>query len=175
MAPSGQRPGWVTALLETQRIPPGSRLSAWVNGESRVRRQQKGRQSNTSSVHCRKGAKDVATTRFHLEEEPPTHVLTRETPQAASLQSPVNFSRPLTAEGLSNGHGSYLHPAFASPHLLEPPIVKQSASQHAGSKQLQKPLYLRSKDARVQCKSIGTLVSGTLLTIVLATCESMPP
>ena len=165
-----EQPSWITVFLERQRIPPGSRLSAWLHGESVVRHHGHGR--SNQNQHKVRAERPVAleTARSHLEDNP-----SGMQPQLRFLQSPINLSQPRTPSDCYHTKDAYEHPAFGSPILIERPRKTRAiAAGHRKKRQrdlkASRHKFFHSKDPRIQC--IGTLVSGTLLTIVLATCNT---
>ena len=174
MVRSSEMPRWLAVFLETQRIPTGSRLSAWFRGESVMGQTQK----DEKDPACRHDLPITAETTRYLVETAHPHAYDRiSTPRGETLQSPINFSRPLASDGRSNLSAEYVHPAFASPFALEKPPKKHKKSTQARNRpkhaKLSRRGWFHDQDPRIQCKSIGTFVSGTLLVIVLTTCTSI--
>ena len=166
------KPGWIEAFITTQRIPRGSRLSAWLHGESMMGC----RNEKPSAQGLRQISRPIPTARHHIENYSPA-------PRPVPLASPVNFSRPLADEQFlgSNDEGNaYIHPAFASPATVDSKIrdaTKAHDHQTSTKHNIKKPtpVFFHSKDPRIRRKSIGTLVSGMLLIVVLTTCKSLFP
>ena len=166
------KPRWIEAFITTQRIPRGSRLSAWLHGESVMSRKNE----KQSVGGMRQISRPIPTARHHIENYSPTL-------RPAPLASPLNFSRPLTDDPFfSSNHedAAYIHPAFASPDSVDskPRYINKAHHRPTLAKDgMQKPApkFFRSKNPRIRRKSIGTLVSGTLLIIVLTTCKSLSP
>lgn len=158
------RPAWLAAFLETQRIPAGSRLSSWFHGESEM-----------GGIRRNPDGPGGIQPRDPIARLQPA---TRRQQHSALLQSPINFSRPRTHDGSNDLDQRYVHPAFASPTSPEPPDYKRVKAQPQKRKMMPKQCVrqrsmFRSKDPHVQCKSIGTLVSGVVLIVVLTTCKSV--
>ena len=172
--------GWIKAVIATQRIPPGSRLSAWLHGESVMDRDSEGQQAHGAQHMSEKDVESMPTARHHFENYSPAH-RSPASPHCMvdPLGSPINFSRPITHDlfvDIHHQHDSYVHPAFASPAIMESPKNQAKAhNQRPTAKHNLKataPAFFHSKDPRIRRKSIGTLVSGTLLIIVLTTCKT---
>ena len=172
--------GWIRAFIATQRIPPGSRLSVWLRGESAMDRHSEGQPAHIARQTSEKYDEPIPTARHYFESYPPPHHSpTSPHRMIDPLGSPINFSRPITHHPFSdtNHHDSYIHPAFASPATLE--LLEDTTKTHhrrptaKNSIRAPAPGFFHSKDPRIRRKSIGTLVSGTLLIIVLTTCEAV--
>lgn len=174
------RSRWLGAFLSTQHVPAGSRLSTWFHGESVMDRHDRRPRARSRGTASEKDLEALPTSRFHLDSYTPGLRSPSSTRSIIDpIQSPVNFSRPLHSDGsrsFSHLQEGYTDPAFDSPILIEPPKKRKSGG-HRGralksSRKAPRHTFFRSQDPQVRRKSIGTLVSGTLLVIVLTTCKS---
>lgn len=170
---------WLGAFLATQHVPAGSHLSTWFHGESVMDRHDRCRRGRSGGPASEKDLEALPTSQVHLE----AYTSGLRSPSSTRsiidpVQSPVNFSRPLHSDGslgFNDNQESYTHPAFGSPILIEPP--KKRKRGHHGralkkSRKAPRHTFFHSQDPQVRRKSIGTLVAGTLLVIVLTTCKS---
>ena len=174
MPQAKHRSAWLAMFLEAQRIPPGSRLSLWLHGESAVGDDRRSRHNQGNTQWQDRSSPVVADP---TPREPASQ--DRDQPSRNLLESPINFSRPRTYNGSNASEEQYMHPAFASPIPPDTPHYQSGKPHLERQKPKSRPReghksVFHSKDPRVQCKSIGTLVSGVLLTIVLTTCTFLP-
>ena len=178
---TGGRPRWIYAFLATQRVPPGSRLSAWLHGESVMNGEYRGRRAQNDRLASEEDTEALPTSRYHFENCTPAVRSPSSTRSVIDpIQSPINFSRPLRSDGsrsCSDIQEHYVHPAFGSPVLIEPPKErKRGRGRRQPAKHsinAPRPTFFNSQDPQVRRKSIGTLISGAFLIIVLTTCN--PP
>ena len=177
------KPSWAASLMASQRIPPGSHMSAWFHGESVMgKRDEEKRPQGLRKVTRQQEHKPVSTARARYENYSPG---LRSPSSTRSLVDPghstVNFSRPLTYDPFietAPSNRPYMHPAFASPATFQhPPDKARTAPGHlVKPKQdfkAQPRSYLpRTKDPRIKQKEVGTFISGTLLMVILTTCQT---
>ena len=166
---------WIALFLESQRIPPGSRLSTWLHGESAVKGKLSKNSGNNRGNISEKKIEMIPGSNVHLDGYTMERT-SREVPPSAGLHASTNFSRPLTTDNLRYSTQSYIHPAFASPFEMDAPCKKPANTRHQRPRQKTRAhrnglRCMRLKDPRIKCKSIGTFVSGTVLAVVLTVCE----
>ena len=170
---------WLGAFLATQHVPAGSRLSTWFHGESVMDGHDRRPRARSRGPASEKDIEVLPTSRFQLEN----HTSGLRSPSSTRsiidpIQSPVSFSRPLHSDGsrsFSDFQEDCTHPAFGSPTLIEPPKTRKRGHHGRALKNSRKAprhTFFRSQDPQVRRKSIGTLLTGTLLVVVLTTCKS---
>ncbi|KAL9128475.1 MAG: hypothetical protein Q9217_002853 [Psora testacea] len=151
-------------------------MSAWFHGESVIgdsNDEKRPRDLRKVSQH----RQPAGTARARLENYSPG---LRSPTSTRSLidpeYSPRNFSRPLTYDPFADrapSHGSYVRLAFASPTAIKHPPKKQikpcryRVRSNHDIKLTLRTCLPHTTNPRIRQKTIGTLVSGTLLMIVL--------
>lgn len=164
-------------LIASQRIPRGSRLSGWLHGSSvrdndRRRPPIQTRKTTHTSTHC------FATAEGGHQNHMPG---IRSYPSTRGLidpvHSPTNGPRQLTY-GSDSRHDVYLQRLRAELGSL--PRGQCSKRRHRqrskrAPAKTERLCFPQIKDLKMRQKTLGCLFFGTLLIIVLTTCESFQP
>ncbi len=171
-------------FLASQRIPKGSRLSAWLHGFSVV-----GNQQRPTVAHHRK----VSHTTTQCYSRTPRRSRTQNRPTGLRpanstrgvidpVHSPTTSCWPLSNRSFDDRRGrdrqlSTLEPytprtpaTASSPHLKSGTHRRKKV--HKSSKKPQRICFPHVTDPKLRHKILGCLFFGTLLTLVLTTCTS---
>ena len=170
----------MASFLARQRIPPGSHMSAWFHGVSVLGSRNDTEQRPQADRKVSQHHHSVLTARSRLENySPGLRSPTSTRSLIDPLQSPINFSRPLTYDPFMDRppiHGSYVHPAFTSPAAIShPPKKRRIAYRHhlrpkQDHKAPRRTCLPYITDPHIRQKTFGTLISGIILIIVLTIC-----
>ena len=188
-----RNPGFLTAFMDSQRPPPGSHLSAFLHGESTFGDSRSGGEREeeiqpvrraTAPIHSNPretlqgyygpGVRPRASTMSIID---PVH--SPNTRPRSPDRSTTLYQEPGNREA-SGGNNSRPPPSYEWPYQDTGEWKKASKHSHhrpdvdfkAWRKARPRPmLFPNIMDRRIRQKSIGTLLSGTLLTLVLTTCE----
>lgn len=177
-------------LLASQRIPKGSRLSAWLHGCSVV-----GNQQRPTVAHHRK----VSHTTTQCYSRTPRRSRTQNRPTGLRpanstrgvidpVHSPTTACWPLSNRSFDDLGGRDRHPYRFEPYTPWTPATASSPHLKSGTRG-QKKIHKSSKkpqrqrlcfphvtDPKLRHKIFGTLFFGTLLCLVLTTCTfPLPP
>ena len=183
--------GFVTAFINSQRPPPGSHLSAFLHGESTMGGSRKDRPSNAHNVTTRRAtAPDLVAPmdEFGAPHNPDLRPRASTMSIIDPMHSPVlgirRHGQSTTmfddvSRDPEHGARGVFHPdaqldwreeaVFKNPDRKQKP--RKSATEVWEPSAPKPMLFPKVKDRRVRQKSIGTLISGTLLTLVLTTCK----
>ena len=176
-------------LLASQRIPKGSRLSAWLHGCSVV-----GNQQRPTVAHHRK----VSHTTTQCYSRTPRRSRTQSRPTGLRpanstrgvidpVHSPTTACWPLSNRSFDDLGGRDRHPhAFepytpwtpataSSPHLKKRTNRQKKIYKSSKKPQHQRLCFPHVTDSKLRHKIFGTLFFGTLLCLVLTTCTLPPP
>lgn len=169
---------------ESQRIPRGSRLSAWLHGfsvvnDERGRPAAHNRKASHTSTYCysrtprrrsqdrANGLRPVASTRGVID---PMH-----SPSTGAWPTnPQNQDRR-DQYRLHSNYGAYQTRNLTGMGFLRPKSHHRRPRTKAMQKKGEKSCFPQVTDPKIKRKIIGCLVFGTLLTIVLTICESSFP
>ena len=173
-------------LLASQRIPKGSRLSAWLHGCSVV-----GNQQRPTVAHHRK----VSHTTTQCYSRTPRRSRTQSRPTGLRpanstrgvidpVHSPTTACWPLSSRSFDDLRGRDRQPHTFEPYTPRTPATASSPHLKSGTNR-QKKIHKSSKkpqricfphvtDPKLRHKIFGTLFFGTLLTLVLTACTSSP-
>lgn len=190
----------VAAFCESQRPPPGSHLSAFLHGQSVVgRSRQQDVEQNTSGRGIPRRvtapvltqapesldgyyapAADVRPRASTFSVIDPVHSPTLGVRRPG--QSTVFYGDPQAWEGNQHVHPALRRAQVSECEIKAPPPAKKARRKHhhhrqrpsiskSTEKDPRRPvLFPKVTDPRVRLKSIGTLVTGTTLILVLTTC-----
>lgn len=174
-------------LLASQRIPKGSRLSAWLHGFSVV-----GNQQRPTVAHHRK----VSHTTTQCYSRTPRRSRTQTRPTGLRpanstrgvidpVHSPTTSCWPLSNQSFDDRRGRDGQPPTFEPYTPWTPATASSPHLKSGTHRRKKNLKSSNKkpqhscfphvnDPKLRHKIFGCLFFGTLLTLVLTTCTSIP-
>ena len=171
-------------LVASQRIPKGSRLSAWLHGFSVV-----GNQQRPTVAHHRKVSH--TTTRCYSRTPRKSRTQTRPTglrPANSTrgvidpVHSPTTSCWPLSNQSFDDRRGRDRQPSTFEPYAPWTPATASSPHLKSGTQRRKKNLKSSKKpkhtcfphvnDPKLRHKIFGSLFFGTLLTLVLTTCTS---
>ena len=171
-------------FVASQRIPKGSRLSAWLHGFSVV-----GNQQRPTVAHHRK----VSHTTTQCYSRTPRRSRTQTRPTGLRpanstrgvidpVHSPTTSCWPLSNQSFDDRRGRDGQPSMfehytpwtpataSSPHLKSG--THRRKKNHKPSKKPQHTCFPHVNDPKLRHKIFGCLFFGTLLTLVLTTCTS---
>ena len=164
-------------FIASQRIPRGSRLSGWLHGSSvrhkdRRRPPVQPRKTMQTSTYCFAEAEGGQQTRTPgIRSYPSTRGL------IDPVHSPTYGPRQLTYGSVSR-HDAYLERLRAEMGSLPRENFSkrrhQQRSKRAPAKN-ERLCFPKIKDLKTRQKTLGCLLFGTLLIIVLTTCKSFRP
>ena len=176
-------------LLASQRIPKGSRLSAWLHGCSVV-----GNQQRPTVAHHRKVSHTTTqcysrTPRRSRAQTRPTGLRPANSTRGVidPVHSPTTACWPLSNRSFDDLRDHNRQPYTFEPYTPFTPATASSPHLKSGNnrqkkihKASQKPQRQRLcfphvTDPKLRHKIFGTLFFGTLLTLVLTTCMYILP